>query len=79
MKVSLLGFEFEARFGPTNQTLIRYRKWQVRMRHLRCRSLHITSWTTHQDHPYHRWYCCKDCKDTWLEPKQPGDGRTSDR
>lgn len=77
MKVSLLGFEFEARFEPTTETLIRYRTWQVRMRPLRCRAIHKPSWTTHQDHPNYRWYCCNVCQDTWLGPKRPGDGEKS--
>lgn len=79
MKVSLLGFEFEARFGPTTPTLIRYRQWQTRMKHLKCRLIHDTGWSTYEGYPNMRWYYCRQCKDTWLGPKKPGDGEKSPR
>lgn len=77
MKLTLLGFEFESRFSPTIETVIRYRNWQRKVKHLKCRAFHNTAWATHEDHPNDRWYVCQDCKDTWLGPKHPGDGDTS--
>ena len=72
MRVAFLGFELEIRFGPTTQTLIWYRKWQEKMRYRRCRRFHDTSWVLDPKYPNHRWYCCQNCKTTWLEPKPKG-------
>lgn len=68
MKWTLFGFELEFAFGPTTQTLIRYREWQTRMQHWRCRFRHDTTWVLYPRFPDRRWYCCRDCKTTWLEP-----------
>jgi len=70
MRLNLLGFELllAARFGPTINTVIRFRKWQDSMYRLRCRAFHDNRWVLDPEYPGRRWYCCKDCGTTWLEP-----------
>jgi len=77
MKLTLLGFELEVSFGPTTKTVIGYRNWQRKVKHLKCRAFHQTVWATDKDYPDKRWYACVGCKDTWLGPKRPGDGDRS--
>jgi hypothetical protein len=74
MKLKFLGFElesrFELKFGPTIETRIRYCRGLKRFGYWRCRFLHRTTWILDDKFQGYRWYCCKDCKDTWLEPQR---------
>jgi hypothetical protein len=66
--MKLLGFKLE--FGPTLDTKILYYKWLKKLGHWRCRFLHHTTWVLDPRLQGYRWYCCKDCSDTWVEPQR---------
>ena len=75
MKLSMFGFELKAYFGPTPETQIRYCEWLRKVKIVRCRLLHDSTWVYKKfgkgdDGPEgeFRWYCCRDCMTTWLVP-----------
>jgi hypothetical protein len=72
MKLKFLGFELDLdfRFGPTLETRIRYFSGLKRLGHWRCRFLHDTTWILDNKFQGWRWYCCKDCRYTWVEPQR---------
>lgn len=70
MKIKALGFElaFAFAFGPTLETRIQYLEWLRGMQRWRCRIWHDTAWCFDPRFPGYRWYCCRNCGETWLTP-----------
>jgi hypothetical protein len=72
MKLVMCGFEFTICFGPTTETRIRYFDLVRKIGHIRCRMFHDSTWVPTNEHVQppgvYRWFCCRDCKTTWVSP-----------
>lgn len=78
MEAEILGFKVYCGISPTSKLKIRYVNILRRLGYLRCRLFHDARWIpeTFKDKPWfsgpkdttYRWYYCKQCRMTWLQP-----------
>jgi hypothetical protein len=73
-------FEFEIRYTLLSKIKIAFYAWLRKIKQFRCRLFHDSSYIIKEFKKpefafegYFRWYCCQNCKDTWLVPIKNND------